>query len=33
MNARWNGGRALGLGLALGLSIWAARAGTPELDT
>jgi YVTN family beta-propeller protein len=25
-------GRALGLGLVLGLSIWAARAGTPELD-
>jgi YVTN family beta-propeller protein len=25
-------GRALGLGLVLGLSIWAARAETPELD-
>jgi YVTN family beta-propeller protein len=25
-------GRALGLGIVLGLSIWAARAGTPELD-
>jgi len=26
-------GRALGLGLVLGLSVWAARAGMPELDT
>ena len=25
-------GRALGLGLVLGLSVWAARAETPELD-
>jgi YVTN family beta-propeller protein len=32
MMAGWNGGRVLGLGLVLGLSIWAARAGTPELD-